>query len=181
MGRAAIWHTLIAAIACFHGAAAFSTRSVLKKHVRPNTQLMMQQISRRQFMVTTTMSSVAASTGLSQSALAAPPLTAEEADNFRARLEQGLRTKPPRVLRQRMNLDFAVLLMRSSYNAVDELEKDFFLVRQAEYSFYKDALGAGAMQQGDLADPNYFDFISFAQYATISREIINPPAVFEEQ
>mmetsp|Transcript_11826 Transcript_11826/g.23037 ORF Transcript_11826/g.23037 Transcript_11826/m.23037 type:complete len:209 (+) Transcript_11826:193-819(+) len=37
------------------------------------------------------------------------------------------------------------------------------------------------MTQGDLADPNYFDFISFAQYATISREIVNPPAVFEEQ
>lgn len=37
------------------------------------------------------------------------------------------------------------------------------------------------MTQGDLADPNYFDFISFAQYATISREIINPPVVFEEQ
>jgi len=32
-----------------------------------------------------------------------------------------------------------------------------------------------------LADPNYFDFISFAQYSTISREIINPQAVFEEQ
>lgn len=42
-------------------------------------------------------------------------------------------------------------------------------------------LGAGALQQGDLADPNYFDFISFAQYATISREINNPPGVFEEQ
>lgn len=37
------------------------------------------------------------------------------------------------------------------------------------------------MTQGDLADPNYFDFISFAQYATISREIVNPPVVFEEQ
>ena len=37
------------------------------------------------------------------------------------------------------------------------------------------------IRQGDLADPNYFDFISFAQYATISREIVNPPAVFEEQ
>ena len=32
-----------------------------------------------------------------------------------------------------------------------------------------------------MADPNYFDFISFAQYSTISREIIDPPAVFEEQ
>jgi len=33
-----------------------------------------------------------------------------------------------------------------------------------------------------LTDPYYFDFISFAQYATISREIAqNPPFVFEEQ
>ena len=32
-----------------------------------------------------------------------------------------------------------------------------------------------------MADPNYFDFISFAQYSTISREIIDPPALFEEQ
>lgn len=136
-----------------------------------------------------TITSISASAGLSQSALAAPPLSAEEADNFQARLERGLRSKPARVLRQRMNIDFAVLLMRSSYNAVDELDivamdqfqKDFFLIRQAEYQYYSDSIGAGAMQQGDLADPNYFDFISFAQYATISREIVNPPAVFEEQ
>ena len=32
-----------------------------------------------------------------------------------------------------------------------------------------------------MADPNYFDFISFAQYSTISREITDPAAVFEEQ
>ena len=38
------------------------------------------------------------------------------------------------------------------------------------------------MQQGDLTDPYYFDFISFAQYETINREISqNPPFVFEEQ
>lgn len=38
------------------------------------------------------------------------------------------------------------------------------------------------VQQGSLVDPYYFDFISFAQYATISREISqNPPIVFEEQ
>ena len=38
------------------------------------------------------------------------------------------------------------------------------------------------MQQGILVDPYYFDFISFAQYATISREIsLDPPFVFEEQ
>jgi hypothetical protein len=173
---------------CYDAAAFSSTQSLAVKHARPPiTQLMMQQhISRRQLLIST-ISSVSASAGLSQSALAAPPLTAEEADNFQARLERGLRAKPARVLRQRMNIEFAVLLMRSSYNAVDQLDivdqfqKDFFLIRQAEYKYYSDALGVGAMQQGDLADPNYFDFISFAQYATISREIVNPPSVFEEQ
>lgn len=188
-----IAYVLAAALCIYHDAAAFSTQSLANnKHARPPiTQLMMKQhehISRRRMMIST-ISSVSASAGLSQSALAAPPLTAEEADSFQARLERGLRSKPARVLRQRMNIDFAVLLMRSSYNAVDELDivamdqfqRDFFLIRQAEYKYYSDALGAGAMQQGDLADPNYFDFISFAQYATISREIVNPPSVFEEQ
>lgn len=38
------------------------------------------------------------------------------------------------------------------------------------------------VQQGDLSDPYYFDFISYAQYATINREItVNPATVFEEQ
>ena len=57
-----------------------------------------------------------------QVANAAPPLTAEVADNFQARLERSLRPKPAKVLRPRMNLDFAVLLMRSSYNAVDQID-----------------------------------------------------------
>ena len=38
------------------------------------------------------------------------------------------------------------------------------------------------VQQGDLTDPYYFDFISFAQYLTINREIaLDPPFVFEER
>ena len=55
-------------------------------------------------------------------ATAASPLSAEEADNFTARAQRALRPKPPKVLRTRMNLDFAVLLMRSSYNAVDSID-----------------------------------------------------------
>jgi hypothetical protein len=43
-------------------------------------------------------------------------------------------------------------------------------------------LGPGMVQQGDLTDPYYFDFISFAQYKTINREItLDPPMIFEEQ
>lgn len=156
---------------------------------RPSSSLLMQNNISRRRLISTISSISVSSCLLPQSVLAAPPLTAEEADNFQARAERAFRPKPARVLRPRMNLDFAVLLMRSSYNAVDEIDivamdqfqKDFFLIRQAEYKYYADSLGAGAMQQGDLADPNYFDFISFAQYATISREIISPPVVFEEQ
>jgi len=116
-------------------------------------------------------------------------MTAGEADNVGARFERAMRKKPPKVLRNKLNLEFAVLLMRSSYNALDELDcvamdqfqRDFFLTRQAEYQPYVDMLGPGAVQQGDLTNPAYFDFISFSQYATINREITNPETVFEEQ
>jgi hypothetical protein len=117
-------------------------------------------------------------------------MTAGEADGLAARLERKLRPKPPKVLRSKLNQDFAVLLMRSSYNALDQIDciamdqfqRDFFFIRQAEYEPYIQYFGPGMVQQGMLTDPNYFDFISFAQYATISREINNNPAfVFEEQ
>lgn len=156
-----------------------------------NALIIEHSLSRRRWISSISSSSAAFAILLSQNqpALAAPPLTAEVADNFSARAERAFRPKPQKVLRPRMNLDFAVLLMRSSYNAVDDIDivamdsfqKDFFLIRQAEYKPYADSLGVGVMQQGDLADPNYFDFISFAQYSTISRDIVNPPSVFEEQ
>jgi hypothetical protein len=39
----------------------------------------------------------------------------------------------------------------------------------------------GKLRDGYLTDPYYFDFISFAQYATINREITqDPPFVFQE-
>jgi hypothetical protein len=122
--------------------------------------------------------------------MAAAPLTAEIADDPIARFERTfLRPRPAKVLRPRMNLDFAISLMRSSYNALDGIDivpmdrfqRDFFLLRQAEYQSYADALGAGMTMQGDLADPNYFDYISFAQYATINRELNDPMTVFEER
>jgi len=120
---------------------------------------------------------------------ASEPLTSADADNFQARIERSLRPKPSKIIRPRLTLDFAVTLMRSSYNAVDSLDivsmqqfqRDFFLIRQAEYKPYSEYLGAGAMMQGDLTDPNYFDFISFAQYNTIVRELVDPPLIFTEQ
>jgi hypothetical protein len=56
-------------------------------------------------------------------------------------------------------------------------EKDMFLLRQNEWDSYKDQL---AVKQGDLADPNYFDFMSFVQYATIANGMRNGKQVFNE-
>lgn len=136
------------------------------------------------------MLSIVAGFKFEDAALAAPPLTAGEADNVGERLSRMLRPKPPKVLRPRLDRDFAVLLMRSSYSVLDELDcvamdqfqRDFFLIRQANYEPYIHQLGAGMVTQGDLTDPYYFDFISFAQYKTVNREMTMDPAiVFEEK
>lgn len=174
-----------------HASTTVEKETSLPYHEIENFPIDHCNLSRRRWMLSVSSSTLAGVilSSYPHAAVAAPPLTAETADNISARAERAFRPKPARVLRPRLNLDFAVLLMRSSYNAVDELDivamdqfqRDFFLIRQAEYKTYADSLGAGAMQQGDLADPNYFDFISFAQYATILREIVNPPSVFEEQ
>mmetsp|Transcript_12351 Transcript_12351/g.27044 ORF Transcript_12351/g.27044 Transcript_12351/m.27044 type:complete len:362 (-) Transcript_12351:233-1318(-) len=128
-----------------------------------------------------------------RSANAAGPLATYETDSIAAVLQRKyLLPKPTRLLRPKLNMEFAVLLMRSSYSVLDDLDcvpmdqfqRDFFLIRQAEYQPYVDALGGvGSVSQGDLTDPNYFDFISFAQYAAISRDVnAEPlPIVFTEQ
>ena len=98
---------------------------------------------------------------------AAPPMTPGEADGLGARLERQFRPKAPKVIRSKLDQDFAVLLMRSSYNALDQIDcvamdqfqRDFFFIRQAEYQPYIDQLGPGVVQQGMLTDPYYFDFI----------------------
>ncbi len=97
-----------------------------------------------------------------------------------------VRPKPRVVPRRRIDQDFAVLLMRTSYRVADELDfvpmdafqKDFFLLRQTEWDPYRKQLPK--VTQGDLADPNYFDFISFAQYATIGADMRRGRPIFEE-
>ena len=81
------------------------------------------------------------------------------------------------VPRKEMFLPFAVQLMRQSYNTVDDLDfvpmdefqRTFFLFRQNEYENYRGY--HPNVMQGMLADPIYFDFISYAQYAVISDKI----------
>ena len=87
-----------------------------------------------------------------------------------------LKTRPPpvRVPRKRMDLQFAVQLMRNSYNAMDTLDftptdlfqKNQFLFRQNEWEMYKKE--HPNVLQGDLANPEYFDFISWVQFSTLN-------------
>ena len=97
----------------------------------------------------------------------------------------------PRANRPPLDQKFAVCMMRSSYNTVDELDfcamdafqKRFFLIRQDEWQPYlaraRAALGRPP-EQGELSDPLYFDFISFAQYETINDFLKRPRKLFEE-
>ena len=143
---------------------------------KPSTNVEIEHIiSRRRWIssIATTMISSSSILLSQEVANAAPPLSADQADNFSARVERARRPKPAKVLRPRLNLDFAVLLMRSSYGAVDDIDivsmtqfqQDFFLIRQAEYKPYADALGAGAMTQVNTNDNLVHFFILFISYA----------------
>mmetsp|Transcript_14517 Transcript_14517/g.27310 ORF Transcript_14517/g.27310 Transcript_14517/m.27310 type:complete len:269 (+) Transcript_14517:288-1094(+) len=107
------------------------------QHQHRQPQLLYQQraITRRD---TLSAIAVAIACGISTTrpSAAAPPMTAKEADGLSFRFERQFRRIPPaKLLRPMLNLDFAVLLMRSSYNAVDELnfvpmdqfQRDFLL------------------------------------------------------
>jgi hypothetical protein len=59
---------------------------------------------------------------VARSANAAGPVTAKDTDSFGARLQRATRPKPPKLLRPKMTLEFAVLLMRSSYQALDQID-----------------------------------------------------------
>ena len=97
----------------------------------------------------------------------------------------------PKFVRAELQQDFAVCLMRNSYNVVDGLDfvamdafqKRFFLARQDEwepyYSKARQQLGRPP-NQGELTDPLYFDFISFAQYKVINEFLRAPKQAFEE-
>jgi hypothetical protein len=56
----------------------------------------------------------------------------------------------------------------------------FWKLRQAEYESYVTSYYPLKVGQGELSDPLYFDFISFAQYLTISKEIPDAAMVFTE-
>lgn len=98
------------------------------------------------------------------------------------------RPQPVRVPRSRLDQDFAVALMRSSYNvaddldfvAMDEFQKRFFLYRADEYEAYLSRMG-GFMMQGDLTNASYLDFISYVQYAVIRKFMREAKQEFTER
>jgi hypothetical protein len=55
-------------------------------------------------------------------AFAAAPITTKETDSLGVMARRALRPKPPKILRRKLSMDFAVLLMRSSYSALDRLD-----------------------------------------------------------
>jgi len=59
---------------------------------------------------------------LPDSSVAAGPVTEKETDSLGVLARRALRPKPPKLLRRKLSQDFAVLLMRSSYNALDQLD-----------------------------------------------------------
>jgi hypothetical protein len=110
--------------------------------------------------------------------------------SFELRKEALGRPKPKKLFRRPIDQKFAVLLMRTSYAVLDEMDvvamdqfqRDFFLFRSTYYEDYVNSLGgAGVVKQGDLTDPNYFDYVSFAQYRTINYELDKPASIFKEQ
>ena len=88
--------------------------------------------------------------------------------------------------RKTLNLNFAVLLMRSTYEAADALDfiamdkfqVNFFKLRQSEFEAYKLLVDPLPVPVGNLASPIYFDFIAFSQWATLSQAMKDAPQVF---
>lgn len=96
---------------------------------------------------------------------------------------------PVQFPRKPLDRRFAVLLMRSSYEATDDLnfiamdkfQAKFWKLRQSEVESYTLQYSPLKIKTGELTDPLYFDFISFAQYATISNAMRTGENVFQER
>eukprot|EP00793_Prasinoderma_coloniale_P005376 PRCOL_00004784-RA len=87
------------------------------------------------------------------------------------------RAGPVAFPRRSVRLRLAVLLLRSTYESVSSAEvvsdadfqRFFFLERQSAWQPYLNLYSPSRIDQGDLSDPLYFDYISAAQYLTLAR------------
>jgi hypothetical protein len=101
-----------------------------------------------------------------------------------------LQPGPVAVPRRTLDLRFAVLLMRSVYDAVDgcdvlamrDFQVSFWKLREGAAEAYAQLISPLEARKGDLSDPNYFDFISYASAAAADAALRgHPPRVFEEE
>ncbi|KAJ1483972.1 hypothetical protein T484DRAFT_1798312 [Baffinella frigidus] len=60
---------------------------------------------------------------------------------------------------------------------MNDFQKQFFLLRADEWEKY---VAETDTKQGDLSNPLYFDFISSAQFATITQEMRRGQTFFTE-
>lgn len=78
--------------------------------------------SRRSFIGRSTMPLLTAASIFPPGAWAAAPISVKDTENVGARFERARHPKPPKMLRRKLSQDFAVLLMRSSYAVLDDLD-----------------------------------------------------------
>eukprot|EP00198_Chlamydomonas_reinhardtii_P010335 XP_001699672.1 predicted protein [Chlamydomonas reinhardtii] len=129
------------------------------------------------------------STALGALSLALPTPQATGAD-LAEYLSRAFPPPPEPVMfpRNKLTQPFAVLLMRSAYEAVDDLDfiamndfqKQFWRLRASEQEAYNLQYDPLKPKIGDISDSLYFDFISYSQFATIAREMPKGLQVFRE-
>jgi hypothetical protein len=96
--------------------------------------------------------------------------------------------QPIALPRRRLNLPFAILLLASGYDTADRLDfiamqdfqKDFWLLRGAEWEPYTLQYSPLKITQGDLSDPQYFDFIAAMQFSSVTIAMKNGLQTFKE-
>ena len=73
------------------------------------------------------------------------------------------------------------LLLADVFTRQDEFQVKFWKFRQSEWEPYKLSYSPLQIRLGELTDPLYFDFIQYAQYTIIGREMPKGRQVFEVQ
>jgi hypothetical protein len=114
--------------------------------------------------------------------------TRENAGNFAFAPPPGAPV-PVKFPRKPLEGAFAVLLLRSAYEAIDdvdmlpmdEFQATSWKFRASEWEPYKYLYEPLRIEQGKITDPLYFDFVTFVQMACASRAIPKAAKVFEER
>jgi hypothetical protein len=96
--------------------------------------------------------------------------------------------QPVSLPRRILGPEFAVLLLRSGYEVADSLnfcamqdfQRSFWLYRQSRWEPLMIQYSPITIKQGELSDPNYFDFISAMQFSTVTTLMAKGKQTFKE-